>query len=71
MSVSFGCKCEDKDKKNWKVVHRNHNHSAFESPKYAEHYSEYSTVKCLKCGLIGRTKAKYVCELDDIKEGEW
>lgn len=67
MSVSFGCKCKKKDKNNWKVVHRNHNHSAFEFPKYEQHYSEYSTVKCLKCGEIGQTKAKYVNELKDIK----
>jgi len=65
MAVSFSCRCETKDKSNWVVIHRNHNHSAFESPKYAEHYSFYSTVYCTKCGAIGRTKAKYVDELPD------
>lgn len=65
MAKSFSCKCEKKDKKNWIVVHRNHNHSAFEYPKYHAHYSEYSTVKCIVCGDIGRTKAKYVAELKD------
>ena len=65
MAVSFGCKCEVKNKDNWKVLHRNHNHSVFESPKYCEHYSEYSSVRCVKCGSIGRTKAKYVVELED------
>ena len=36
MSQSFGCKCEIKDKKNWRVIHRNHNHSYFEYPKGQE-----------------------------------
>ncbi len=70
MAVSFGCKCEVKDKKNWVVKHRNHNHSAFESPKYEEHYSEYSSVRCTKCHACGRTKAKYVCLLEDDKGEE-
>jgi hypothetical protein len=71
MSESFGCKCEIKDKNNWRVIHRNHNHSHFESPKGAEHYSKYSTVRCMKCQSIGRTKAKYVSHLLDINEEEY
>jgi len=69
MSVSFSCHCKERkkplDKRAWVVIHRNHNHSAFESPKFYEHYSDYSTVKCLRCGAIGRTKAKYVNLLKD------
>lgn len=65
MTISFGCKCEVKDKKNWKVIRRNYNNSFFESPRGGRHYSEYSSVRCTKCGAIGRTKAKYVVELDD------
>lgn len=67
MSVSFGCVCEKKDKKNWVVIHRMYNISAFESPKYGRHPSDYSTVRCTKCGMIGRTKAQYVSELKDGK----
>lgn len=71
MSVSFGCRCEVKDKRNWLVVHRYHNHSHFESPKGAEHQSDYSTVRCTKCGAIGSTKATYVDGLadDDNRDG--
>ena len=65
MSHSFSCKCKIKNKKNWRVMHRKHNHSYFESPKGAEHPSDYSTVLCLKCTGCGRTKAKYVDELED------
>jgi len=71
MSVSFGCKCVIKDKNNWRVIHRNHNHSYFEYPKGAEHYSKYSTVRCMECQSIGRTKAKYVDDLLDINEEEY
>ena len=65
MSVSFGCKCAIKEKSNWKVLHRECNYSYFESPKGGRHHSRYSTVFCLKCRAMGRTKAKYVDDLDD------
>jgi len=68
MSVSFGCRCDIKNKDNWVIVCFIHNHSAFESPKYYPHYSDYSTVRCLNCGAIGRTKAKYVSLLELDKE---
>ena len=68
MAVSFGCKCEEKNKENWIVIHRRHNHSHFEYPKGEEHYSFYSTVLCLKCRALGRTKAKYVDELEDYND---
>jgi hypothetical protein len=69
MAVSFYCKCPERAKpveqRNWVVYYRYCNHSAFESPKYGEHPSDYSTVKCLSCGAVGRTKAKYVDDLRD------
>ena len=46
--------------KYYKILHCKHNHSHFEYPKGEEHYSEYSTICCTKCGMIWRTKAKYV-----------
>lgn len=54
------CKC---DNPKWVVLHYKHNHSAFSSPKYAEHYSEYSTVACKNCYATWRTKARYVDNL--------
>jgi hypothetical protein len=62
------CEKEKKDTKNWIVIHRKHNHSAFETPKYGCHPSDYSTVGCLKCGMLWRTKAKYV---DCLSDGTW
>ena len=71
MATSFGCTCDIKDKRNWRVAHRNHNHSYFEAPKGQAHLSAYSTVFCLKCGAFGRTKAQYVYELADCTEAEY
>jgi len=71
MSESFGCKCIIKDKSNWRVIHRMCNYSAFESPKYGPHPSNYSTVSCIKCTSTGRTKAKYVNGLEDIDKQKW
>ena len=68
MSESMHCICEGKLKdkiKNYRVVHRYHNHSYFQSPKGGEHHSRYSTVKCLKCKACGTTKASYVDILPD------
>jgi hypothetical protein len=42
------------------VLEYKHNHSAFETPKYAYHPSEYSTLICTKCGWQWRSKAKYI-----------
>lgn len=71
MGVSFGCQCKVKDKSNWRVLDRNCNYSYFEAPKGCKHLSDYSTVVCLKCRAMGRTKAKYVDGLEDVKGGEW
>lgn len=71
MSKSFGCSCKKKNRINYGVLERNCNYSAFESPKYAKHYSEYSQVVCIKCKQMGRTKAKYVETLKDISHAEW
>jgi len=69
MSSGWSCSCAGSRKekmKNWRVVVRNGNYSEFESPKGAFHPSKYSSVRCLKCGSIWRTKANYVNELEDI-----
>ena len=73
MSGWSPCTCKGTRKermKNWRVYHRNHNHSYFESPKGEEHYSDYSAVGCLKCTGFFRTKADYVFGLKDHKSGE-
>jgi hypothetical protein len=67
MSVSFNYKCKERDKpvekRAWFVLQRYCNHSAFNG--YHLTSSDYSTVHCIKCGAIGRTKAKYVALLRD------
>jgi hypothetical protein len=62
MSVSFGCRCEKKDKNNWVIVCFCHHHSHFSKNHYG--LSDYSRVRCLKCGSIGHTKASYVMGLN-------
>lgn len=62
MSVSFGCKCEERKKpveeRRWEVLSYKCNHSAFNG--YHRTPSDYSTVNCLSCGQSGRTKAAFV-----------
>lgn len=70
MSGHNPCRCGTRI--NWRVIHRQHNHSYFESPKGAEHYSDYSSVTCISKGCTGyfRTKANYVSDLPDYNECE-
>lgn len=68
MAVSFSCKCEERKKKpearNWGVIQRNCHFSAFNG--YRRTFSDYSSVICLSCGRVGRTKANYVKLLKDV-----
>lgn len=72
MSVSFSCHCDERKKpveeRDWIVLTRKGNYSYFEYPKGQFHRSDYSTVYCRTCRVMGRTKAKYVSEL---KDGSW
>ncbi len=70
MSAWTPCTCGNR--KNWRVTHRNHNHSYFKAPQGAEHYSDYSEVICItpRCNGIGRTKCKYIAALPDYDEKE-
>jgi len=71
MSGWSACVCEGTQKekrKNWRVLHRNHNHSYFQRPQGGRHCSDYSCVVCLKCPGMFRTKANYVDELKDYRE---
>lgn len=68
MSAHILCTCGTR--KNWRVLHRNHNHSYFEQPKGGRHYSDYSEIICLRCPLCFRTKAKYVSDIPDFGKGE-
>lgn len=70
MSAWIPCTCKGTEKekrKSWRVLHRYHNHSYFESPKGEAHYSDYSQVVCINCMGNFRTKANYVSELEDYK----
>lgn len=62
------CKCEERKKelseRNWQVITRNGNYSAFNG--YAFQRSDYSCVVCKKCGATWRTKAAYVSQLKDV-----
>lgn len=68
MSVSFGCRCAERrkqvQKRNWGVIQRLCNQSAFNG--YRTTFSDYSTVHCLSCGSVGRTKADYVANLPSL-----
>lgn len=53
---------------NLRVIQRRCNYSAFNG--YRRTPSDFSLIKCYKCGALFRTKAKYVTYLSDRKEGE-
>lgn len=67
MSQGFSCKCPEKNKpiskRNWFVLQRECNFSAFSGYHYTP--SAYSGVRCMSCGTYWRTKANYVRELKD------
>ncbi|MBW2005880.1 MAG: hypothetical protein JRI72_15025 [Deltaproteobacteria bacterium] len=69
MSASFNCHCAERKKpaheRKWVVIVRKGNYSAFNGYRFTP--SDYSKVRCLACGAIGRTKAKYVDSLPDEK----
>jgi hypothetical protein len=69
MCTSFGCRCEERRKpvgeRNWGVIMRCYHRSAFAGGHWTP--SDYSTVVCLTCGAIGRTKAQYVEKLRDAR----
>ncbi len=59
------CAC---DKKNWVVVVRCGNYSAFSGYHFTP--SDYSEIKCLRCGNFWRTKAIYVGGLRNATHAE-
>lgn len=67
MSGGSACQCAEAKKpvkeRNWVVTQRKCNHSAFNGYHYTP--SDYSSIKCLECGAIWRTKATYVSKLRD------
>lgn len=68
MSGGVPCRCTGdlKTKKtNWKIRDYKCNYSAFSG--YHRTTSDYSSIKCIKCDGIWRTKAKYVEELEFTK----
>jgi hypothetical protein len=77
MSASFHCHphCGERAKapedRNWGVINRECNFSAFNGYRYSP--SDYSKLVCLTCGAVGHTKAKHVSKIRDVKlvAGEW
>lgn len=63
MSGGRACNCKPR---NIEVLQRKCNHSAFNGYRYTP--SDYSLVRCLKCGAVWRTKAKYVDKALDAKD---
>lgn len=65
----MSCQCPEKSKpaaeRNWVVTQRNCNHSAFNGYHYTP--SDYSSIRCLSCGAVWRTKAGYVSALRDAR----
>lgn len=67
MSNMKTCNCDPKFRR---VQIRNGNYSAFESPKYQFHPSDYSLIRCMKCGWVFRSNAKWVEQCKDISDEE-
>ena len=69
MAAGVPCSCPDArtkaKRKRWIVLMRNHHRSAFAGYHWTP--SDWSSVGCLDCGGIWRTKAKYVDTLPDGK----
>lgn len=60
--------CTDKDHRpRWVVEVRNGNYSAFSGYRFTP--SDYSQVRCTRCGSRWRTKAGYVAGLPDAPDG--
>jgi len=59
--MSQGVACTCKSRRYWRVTQYRCNHSAFNGYKWTP--SEYSEVRCLRCGSNWRTRAGYVYSL--------
>ena len=70
MSGGVPCHCEERftpiADRQWAVIDRYCNYSAFNGYSWAP--SDYSSVMCLLCNGIWRTKAKYVELLRDATD---
>ncbi len=71
MSKYFICKCEERSKpiqdRKWVILEHMFNSCPFVKKPGVP--SRWSTVKCLSCGAIGRTRGKYVYDLELINTG--
>jgi hypothetical protein len=70
--IIWACICEERKKpineRKWVVYQRHCNHSAFNGYHWTP--SDYSSIRCLECEHIWRTKARYVDSLRDAKGNE-
>lgn len=58
----MACRCKEKNKReNWRIMQYRCNHSAFNG--YRRTPSNYSSLQCLICTRVWRTKAEYVDEI--------
>jgi hypothetical protein len=82
VSGGYPCKCQhpkpggtprtnapflDWIRAHWRVLQYLCNHSAFNGGHRTP--SDYSSVRCTKCGSVWRTKARYVHGLREAKHG--
>ncbi|AXH50938.1 hypothetical protein CPT_Scapp_009 [Serratia phage Scapp] len=54
----MACKCKVKRRDNWRIIDYRCNYSAFNGYRYTP--SDYSSITCLKCGSVWRSKSSYV-----------
>jgi hypothetical protein len=60
--------CSCKSRRHWRVTQYRCNHSAFNGYHYTP--SDYSSLRCLRCGATWRTKARYVSAMPTATRAE-
>jgi uncharacterized Zn finger protein len=62
------CTCRPQRRKCWRVLQRNFHRSHFAGRRKTR--SDRSTVRCMVCGSVWRTKAAYVASIIDARTEE-
>ena len=71
MSGHIPCTCGNRNGLRLLKELKNTNYSYFESPKGQAHYSNYSTVACIKCNGYYRSKSKIINSYPEITIKEY